>query len=82
MARAIVRLPYALSYPEATKDVDVGAATVGEALRLLITREAHLRPRIYRSDGELIVGVFLNGRDVRRLEGLAGCGKSSPPQPH
>ena len=70
MATMVVRIPVALTFPEATRDVELEAATVGEALQSLANREAGLRQRLLGSDGRLLVGIFLNGKDTRRLEGL------------
>ena len=56
---------------EAQVDVD-GAATVGEALEHLFQRHGELRDRLLE-DGELrrFVNVYLDGEDVRFLDGLA-----------
>jgi molybdopterin converting factor small subunit len=56
---------------EAAVDVD-GAGTVGEALDRLFERHGELRERMLQ-DGELqrFVNVYLDGEDVRFLDGLA-----------
>ncbi len=54
-------------------EVDAGPGnTVGEALAELVQRYPQLRPEIFTAEGELQdrVHVFINGRDVRYLEGL------------
>ena len=55
---------------EAELDVD-GATTVGEALEHLFERHGELRDRMLQ-DGELrrFVNVYLDGEDVRFLDGL------------
>jgi len=55
---------------ESEVDVD-GAETVGEALKHLFERHGELRERMLEA-GELrrFVNVYLNGEDVRFLEGL------------
>ncbi len=56
---------------EAEVDVN-GAETVGEALEHLFERHGELRERMLE-DGELrrFVNVYLDGEDVRFLDGLA-----------
>lgn len=56
---------------EGEVDVD-GAGTVGEALEQLFERHGELRERMLQ-DGELqrFVNVYLDGEDVRFLDGLA-----------
>jgi MoaD family protein len=44
---------------------------VGEALADCVAREPRLRSRIFRDDGSVWVGVFLNGRNVRQADGLS-----------
>lgn len=56
---------------QAEVDVD-GAGTVGETLDRLFERHGELRERMLQ-DGELqrFVNVYLDGEDVRFLDGLA-----------
>ena len=56
-------------------EVDVAAApgdTVGKALADLVQRYPQLQKELFGDDGQLLnrVHVFLNGRDVRYLQGL------------
>ena len=44
--------------------------TVAEALADCVSRTPRLRSRIFREDGSVWVGVFVNGRNVRQREGL------------
>jgi molybdopterin converting factor small subunit len=48
-----------------------GAATVGEAMRRLVTDYPDLAPHLYGDDGVLrsFVNVFVNERDSRALDG-------------
>jgi molybdopterin converting factor small subunit len=43
---------------------------VREALEDCVAKEPRLKRRVFRDDGSLWVGVFLNGVNVRRLGGL------------
>jgi MoaD family protein len=45
-------------------------ATVAEALADCVAKEPRLRSRIFREDGSVWVGVFVNGRNVRQFSGL------------
>jgi len=70
MATARMKLPLGLTYPENQKEMECEGVTVGQALEDVIRREPRLKPRIYREDGRLVVGIFLNNRNVRALQGL------------
>lgn len=52
--------------------VQIEASTVGEALTALDAQFPGIRERICDADGRLrrFVSVFVNGRDVRSLQGL------------
>ena len=58
--------PYAGQQPV----VEVEAATVGDALRALVTLHGQLRRHLYDDEGRLrrFVNVFRNEEDVRHLE--------------
>jgi len=43
---------------------------VAEALADCVAREPRFKGRIFREDGTVWVGVFLNGRNVRQIAGL------------
>ena len=51
----------------------VDGATVGEVLNALYARHGDLRDRVAGDDGELrrFVNVYLDGEDVRFLDGLS-----------
>lgn len=51
--------------------MECGGATVIEALLDCVTCEPRLKQRIFREDGSVWVGVFVNGRNVRQGGGLA-----------
>jgi molybdopterin synthase sulfur carrier subunit len=68
--KAFLKLPLGVSYPDDAKVAECEGATVGEALDDLLAREPRLRPRVYKEDGRLFVGIFLNGRNVRQLQGM------------
>jgi MoaD family protein len=70
MARVSIRLPVGIAGPGDRAHLGCEGATVGEALADCIAREPRLRTRIFRDDGSLWVGVFLNGRNVRQGQGL------------
>jgi molybdopterin synthase sulfur carrier subunit len=55
------------------KALDVGGSTVGEVVGSLLDRHPSLGGRLLAPDGQLhrFVNVYLNGQDVRYLEGLA-----------
>ena len=56
---------------QGSESVDGG--TVGEALNALYARHGELRDRVAGDDGELrrFVNVYLDGEDVRFLDGLS-----------
>ena len=70
MARAVIKLPVGLVYPEGQREMECQGATVGEVIEDCLTREPRLRPRVFREDGKLWVGIFLNNRNVRQMQGL------------
>ena len=70
MARASIRLPVGLAGSAGTTRMDCEGATVAEALADCVAREPRLRDRVYRDDGSVWVGVFLNGKNVRQVGGL------------
>ena len=53
--------------------VDAGGATVGEVLEALYAQHEELRERLSDGDGGLrrFVNVYVDGEDVRFLDGLA-----------
>ena len=55
------------------KEVEAGGATIGEVLASLVERWPSLKDQLFTEDGELnrFVNVYLNGQDVRYLDGRA-----------
>jgi molybdopterin synthase sulfur carrier subunit len=55
------------------RELDVAGATVGEVLDGLVAQFPALREQLLTEDGELnrFVNVYLNGQDVRYLDGRA-----------
>jgi molybdopterin synthase sulfur carrier subunit len=55
------------------KSVELGGATVGELVGALLERHPGLGGQLLTPEGELnrFVNVYVNGQDVRYLDGLA-----------
>jgi molybdopterin synthase sulfur carrier subunit len=55
------------------KELDVDGGTVGDVVDALIARFPSLRDQLLTGEGELnrFVNVYVNGQDVRYLDGLA-----------
>ncbi len=70
MARAYIKLPAGLAGTAGASRLECEGTTVGEALRDCAEKEPRLRTRVFREDGTVWVGVFLNGRNIRLGEGL------------
>jgi molybdopterin synthase sulfur carrier subunit len=70
MAKVHMRLPVGLTYPDGQKDVECEGATVAEAVEDVLKREPRLRPRMFKDDGKLFVGIFVNNQNVRMLQGM------------
>ena len=45
-------------------------ATVRDVIDQAIAVEPRMRPRIFRADGRMFAGVFLNGRNINAFDGL------------
>ncbi|HSL94395.1 MAG TPA: MoaD/ThiS family protein [Thermoleophilia bacterium] len=71
MARVSVKLPVGMTTADGHREVECDAATVGDALEQAVGVEPRLKPRIFRDDGRMWAGVFLNGRNINAREGLA-----------
>ncbi|WP_407280846.1 molybdopterin-synthase adenylyltransferase MoeB [Aromatoleum evansii] len=74
MSRVIVRIPTPLrSYTGGADEVEVEAATVGDALQALAHRHEGLLPRVCAEDGSLrpFVNIYVGSDNVRDLGGLA-----------
>ena len=69
-----IRLPQVLrAQAGGERAIEVDGATIGDAVRALVGRHPALEGQLLATDGQLhrFVNVYLNGRDVRYLEGLA-----------
>jgi sulfur-carrier protein len=70
MATAFIRLPLALVGQDAPQRLECTGSTVREALRDCVAREPRLEKRIFREDGAVWVGIFVNGQNAARTGGL------------
>jgi molybdopterin converting factor small subunit len=71
MARVSVKLPAGSVTGGGRTEVEVDAETVQEALDRAIELEPSTRLRVYREDGTMYAGVFVGGRNVKLVGGLA-----------
>ena len=72
----VIRLYATLRQRAGTRDVEVACrngATVGDALRQLLDQRPALEGCIFDPEGRVVpyVAVFVDGRDIRHLDGLA-----------
>ena len=70
MAAVSVKLPVGMVTVTGAREVECDATTVAEALDRAIAADPRLRPRVYRDDGRMWAGVFLNARNINALQGL------------
>lgn len=70
MAKVTVKLPAGMTTADGRREVECDAVTVAEALEQAAGIEPRLRPRVFRDDGRIWVGVFLNGRSINAREGV------------
>jgi MoaD family protein len=70
MAKAFIKLPIGLVGAEGPPELECEGVTLREALEDCVTREPRLRKRIFREDGGVWVGIFVNGQNMRGLGGL------------
>ena len=69
-----IKLPSVLrANANGERSIEVEAGTVSDAVQALVGQHPALREQLLTPEGELhrFVNVFVNGRDVRYLEGLA-----------
>ena len=71
---SVVKIPTVLR-PQVggNKEVELAGATVGAVVDALTTAYPSLKSQLLTADGELnrFVNVYVNGQDVRYLDGLA-----------
>jgi MoaD family protein len=70
VATATIRLPPGIAGKDGPRAMECRGRTVAEALADCVAREPRFKERIFREDGAVWVGVFLNGRNVRQTGGL------------
>ena len=70
MARAVMRMPLGIAGVEGPARMECEGGTISEALADCVARQPRLGPRIFREDGSVWAGVFVNGRNVRKVGGL------------
>ena len=70
MAKAYVKLPVGMTSAGGEREIECEATTVAEALKLAIAAEPRLKPRVFREDGRMWAGLFLNARNINALGGL------------
>ena len=60
------------SYTEGARSIDLQSADVGGAVQELVTRYPALEAHLFTEEGTIrpYVNLFLNGEDVRHLQGL------------
>ena len=71
---SIVRIPQVLrAAAGGNKQLELAGASVGDLVESLVTEYPTLRGQLLTDDGELnrFVNVYVNGQDVRYLDGLA-----------
>ena len=69
-----IKLPSVLrANANGERSIEVEGATIGDAVHALVGRHPALGEQLLTPDGQLhrFVNVYLNGQDVRYLEGLA-----------
>jgi sulfur-carrier protein len=70
VATAVMKLPPGISGKDGPRTLECQGRDVAEALADCVAREPRFKERIFREDGTIWVGVFLNGRNVRQMGGL------------
>jgi MoaD family protein len=70
MAAIAIRLSAGYAGVSSQREVVCTGDTVGELLDDLVVHQPQLRGRLRREDGSTYLGVFLNGRNIRVLDGL------------
>jgi sulfur-carrier protein len=71
---SVVKIPTVLR-PQVggNREVELGGATVGEVVKALTAQYPNLKSQLLTAEGDLnrFVNVYVNGQDVRYLDGLA-----------
>ena len=74
MSLVVIRIPNVLRHhTNGVREVEVSAATVGDAMRGLFESHPSLRDSLIPASGDVFeaTNLFLNERDVGTLDGLA-----------
>ncbi len=70
MASVLVKLPVGLTTADGRREIECEAERVGDALEKAAAVEPRLRARVFREDGRMWAGVFVNGRNINARDGL------------
>jgi MoaD family protein len=70
MPTAYVKLPVGMTTAAGRREVECNGDTVREVIDQAIAAEPRMRLRIFRDDGRMYAGVFINGRNINAFEGL------------
>ena len=70
MAKALVKLPLGVALAGMPTLMACEGATLAEVLADCVTKEPRLEKRVFRPDGALWPGVFVNGSSVSPETGL------------
>jgi MoaD family protein len=67
---AFVKLPVGMTTASGRREVECSGGTVREVIDQAIAEEPRMRARIFREDGRMYAGVFINGRNINALQGM------------
>ena len=70
MPTAYVKLPVGMTTVAGRREVECRGDTVREVIDQAIAAEPRMRLRIFREDGRMYAGVFINGRNINAFDGL------------
>jgi molybdopterin synthase sulfur carrier subunit len=70
VAAVSLRLPAGITHPGSSRQLDLEASTVREALEAAVAAVPQLLGRVLRDDGSFAIGVFVNGQSAKLLQGL------------
>ena len=70
MPTAFVKLPVGMTTADGLRQVECHGDTVREVIDQAIAAEPRMRPRIFREDGRMYAGVFINGRNIAAFDGM------------
>jgi MoaD family protein len=70
VATALIRLPVGMQTADGRRELECKGATVREVIEQAIAAEPRMRLRIFREDGRMYAGVFINGRNIAAFDGL------------